>query len=88
MSFGKSRARLLNQAQNKVTFDDVAGVEESKEELQEVVVAELTAAWEHVKEDASARTQAFWARHWPLICGVALPCVVGPAVVCVKILRM
>ena len=59
-----------------------------KEELQEVVVDELTAAWEHVKGDASARTQAFWARHWPLICGVALPCVVVPAVVCVKILRM
>ena len=59
-----------------------------KEELQEVVVDELTAAWEHVKEDAAARTQAFWGRHWPLICGVALPCVVVPAVVCVKILRM
>ena len=53
-----------------------------KEELQEVVVDELTAAWEHVKEDAAARTQAFWARHWPLICGVTLPCVVVPAVVC------
>ena len=37
MSFGKSRARLLNQDNNRVTFDDVAGVEESKEEVQEVV---------------------------------------------------
>ena len=34
MSFGKSRARLINEAQNKVTFDDVAGVEEAKEELR------------------------------------------------------
>ena len=37
MSFGKSKARLLNQDSNRVTFDDVAGVEESKEEVQEVV---------------------------------------------------
>ncbi|MBM4291089.1 MAG: ATP-dependent zinc metalloprotease FtsH, partial [Deltaproteobacteria bacterium] len=37
MSFGKSRARLLNENQKKVTFADVAGVEEAKEELKEVV---------------------------------------------------
>ncbi len=37
MSFGKSKARLLNQENNRVTFDDVAGVEESKEEVQEIV---------------------------------------------------
>jgi len=37
MSFGKSKARLLDQDNNRVTFDDVAGVEESKEEVQEVV---------------------------------------------------
>ena len=37
MSFGKSRARMFSGDQPKVTFADVAGVEESKEELQEVV---------------------------------------------------
>ena len=37
MSFGRSRARMLNQESGKVTFDDVAGVDEAKEELQEVV---------------------------------------------------
>jgi len=37
MSFGKSRARLLNKSTNKVTFADVAGIDESKEELTEVV---------------------------------------------------
>ncbi|MEE8076261.1 MAG: ATP-dependent zinc metalloprotease FtsH [Candidatus Binatia bacterium] len=37
MSFGKSRARLLNENQTKVTFNDVAGVEEAKDELQEVI---------------------------------------------------
>lgn len=37
MSFGKSPARMLNQDNNRVTFDDVAGVEESKEEVQEIV---------------------------------------------------
>ena len=37
MSFGKSRARMFSGDQPKVTFADVAGVDESKEELQEVV---------------------------------------------------
>jgi cell division protease FtsH len=37
MSFGKSRARLTNESQNKVTFADVAGVDESKSELEEIV---------------------------------------------------
>ncbi len=37
MSFGKSRARLLTEKHGKVTFDDVAGVDEAKEELQEIV---------------------------------------------------
>ncbi len=37
MSFGKSRARLLNENSKKVLFSDVAGVDEAKEELQEVV---------------------------------------------------
>ncbi len=37
MSFGRSRARLLNQEQGRVTFEDVAGIDEAKEELSEVV---------------------------------------------------
>ena len=37
MSFGKSRAKLLNESNKKVTFADVAGVEEAKDELREVV---------------------------------------------------
>lgn len=37
MSFGKSKARLLNEDQVKVTFKDVAGVEEAKEEVSELV---------------------------------------------------
>jgi cell division protease FtsH len=37
MSFGKSRARLISESQNKVTFQDVAGVEEAKEELEEII---------------------------------------------------
>lgn len=37
MSFGRSKARLLNQDQVKVTFDDVAGVEEAKDEVVELV---------------------------------------------------
>ena len=37
MSFGKSRARMLNEDNNRITFADVAGVEEAKEEVQEIV---------------------------------------------------
>jgi cell division protease FtsH len=37
MSFGKSRAKLLTPTQKKVTFKDVAGVEEAKVELQEII---------------------------------------------------
>jgi cell division protease FtsH len=37
MSFGKSRARLMPENQEKVTFEDVAGIDEAKEELSEVV---------------------------------------------------
>jgi cell division protease FtsH len=37
MGFGKSKARLLTENKNRVTFDDVAGVDEAKEELSEIV---------------------------------------------------
>jgi len=37
MGFGRSKAKLLNESKNKVTFNDVAGVEEAKEELEEIV---------------------------------------------------
>jgi len=37
LSFGKSRARLMTDNQEKVTFEDVAGIEEAKEELEEIV---------------------------------------------------
>jgi len=37
MSFGKSRAKLMTDKSNKVTFDDVAGIEEAKAELEEIV---------------------------------------------------
>jgi|TARA_B110000211_G_scaffold76890_1_gene90183 cell division protease FtsH len=37
MGFGKSKAKLLTEASGKVTFDDVAGIDEAKEELEEIV---------------------------------------------------
>ncbi|HVF48099.1 MAG TPA: ATP-dependent zinc metalloprotease FtsH [Pyrinomonadaceae bacterium] len=37
LSFGKSKAKLLNNQQKRVTFKDVAGVDEAKEELQEII---------------------------------------------------
>ncbi|HIL27306.1 MAG TPA: ATP-dependent metallopeptidase FtsH/Yme1/Tma family protein, partial [Nitrospinaceae bacterium] len=37
MSFGKSKARLMNEDKNKISFKDVAGVDEAKEELREII---------------------------------------------------
>jgi len=37
LSFGKSRARLMSDSQEKVTFEDVAGIDEAKEELHEII---------------------------------------------------
>ena len=37
MGFGKSKAKLMSDARKKVTFDDVAGIDEAKEEVQEIV---------------------------------------------------
>jgi cell division protease FtsH len=37
MSFGKSKARLMDKEQSKITFKDVAGIDESKEELSEII---------------------------------------------------
>jgi cell division protease FtsH len=38
MSFGKSRAKLLTEAQGRITFEDVAGVDEAKVELEEIIL--------------------------------------------------
>ncbi len=37
LSFGKSKARLMSDGQEKVTFEDVAGIDEAKEELEEII---------------------------------------------------
>jgi len=37
LSFGKSRAKMLNRDRNKITFDNVAGIDEAKEEVQEII---------------------------------------------------
>ena len=37
MGFGKSKAKLLNEAHGRVTFEDVAGIDEAKDDLQEIV---------------------------------------------------
>lgn len=37
LSFGKTRAKLMEQGENKVTFDDVAGIDEAEEELEEII---------------------------------------------------
>ncbi len=50
LSFGKSRARLHSTQQKKVTFKDVAGVEEAKEELQEII--------EFLREPQNSRSSA------------------------------
>jgi len=57
LSFGKSRARLHSTQQKKVTFKDVAGVEEAKEELQEII--------EFLREPQKFRS---WAGAFPKAC--------------------
>ena len=37
MGFGRSKAKMMNELKGKVTFNDVAGVEEAKEEVEEIV---------------------------------------------------
>ncbi len=37
LSFGKTRAKLMEKGENKVTFEDVAGIDEAKEELEEII---------------------------------------------------
>jgi cell division protease FtsH len=37
MSFGRARARLLNESANKITFDDVAGIDEAKDDCEEII---------------------------------------------------
>ena len=37
MGFGRSKAKLLSEARGKVTFNDVAGIDEAKEEVEEIV---------------------------------------------------
>ena len=37
MGFGKSKAKMLTEKQGKVTFEDVAGIDEAREELEEIV---------------------------------------------------
>ena len=37
MGFGRSKAKLLSEAKGKVTFNDVAGIDEAKEEVEEIV---------------------------------------------------
>lgn len=57
MSFGKSRARLISPDKNKVTFKDVAGISEAKEEV-----------WELVEFLRNPENSAIWAPPFPAAC--------------------
>ena len=47
MGFGKSRAKMLTEKQGNVTFDDVAGIDEAKEELEEIVEISLASLYRY-----------------------------------------
>ena len=59
MAFGKSRAKLLTEAQGKITFEDVAGVDEAKEELDEIIQF-LKEPKKFTKLGGGFRREFFW----------------------------
>jgi len=59
-----------------------------KDELKEVVLGELTDAWELLKVEASGKASEFWGRHWLALCSCGALAVAAPTIVLVKILRM
>ena len=54
MGFGKSKAKMLTENKNRITFDDVAGVDEAKEDLSEIV--------DFLKDPAGSRSWAARSR--------------------------
>ena len=65
MGFGKSRAKLLTEKHGKVTFDDVAGIDEAREELQEIVefLKDPTKFRPPRRQDPQGRAAGRLARH-------------------------
>ena len=59
LGFGKSRAKLLTEAHGRVTFEDVAGVDEAKQDLQEIV--------EFLRDPSSSSVSADIPRGGPLV---------------------
>ena len=65
LSFGKSRARLHTDDKTKITFDDVAGADEAKEELVEIVeFLAATAAFYRTRRQNSQRSTFGWASRY------------------------
>jgi cell division protease FtsH len=64
MGFGKSKAKLLTQKEGKVTFADVAGIDEAREELQEIVeFLKDPASSPARRQDPQGRAAGRFARH-------------------------
>jgi cell division protease FtsH len=55
MSFGKSKAKLLSESQRRITFADVAGIEEAKDEVEEIIAFLKDPRSSPVWADASPR---------------------------------
>jgi hypothetical protein len=71
----------LEQSVDELTRDEISVTDVAVEMVKSKLKDEL-------KDVVVDLAEEFWQRHWPLVCGIAIPCVALPAAVAVKILRM
>ena len=64
MGFGRSKAKMMNELKGKVTFNDVAGVEEAKEEVEEIVELKRSKKFSRLGGKIPRGALLVGPRHW------------------------